>query len=170
MGACGKGAAAAAGAALAAGVIACGTGQLPKPDSRIGEGLPFAVVDIRPTGGNMTEQLAKAADEAARANLRPYVELTSAWCRACHWLDRGLSKRSVAQAFGGTYIVRVDVDHWEGLLGGSGLDNHDGGPLPAFIALSQRGHPIGGWVDRADWSSDVPELAAPVLADFFHWP
>ena len=84
--------------------------------------------------------------------------------------DSTLGCISVAQAFGGTYIVRVDVDHWEGLLGGSGLDNHDGEPLPAFIAISQRGHPIGEWVDRADWASDVPELAAPVLAEFFHWP
>ncbi len=170
MGAWGRVVAAAVGAAMAASAVACGTGHLPKPDSRLGQGLPFAVVDIRPSGGSMAEQLAKAADDAAQANLRPYVELTSEWCRACHFLDHSFSKHSVAQAFGGTYIVRVDVDHWEGLLGGTGLDNHDGGPLPAFIALSQRGHPIGDWVDRTDWASDVPELAAPVLADFFHWP
>ena len=168
MGAFGRAAGMAA-AVLAAGTVGCGTGHLPKPDSRIGD-MPYTVVDIRPSGGSMAEQLAKAAQQAASQNLRPYVELTSEWCAACHWLDHSVAKRSVAQAFGGTYIVRVDVDHWEGRLGGTGLDNHDGGPLPAFIALSQRGHPIGEWVDHDDWASDVPELAASVLADFFHWP
>jgi len=149
-------------------VVGCGAGRMPKPDSRIQAGTPFAVVEIRPGDGRLTQQLAEAADQAAAENLRPYVELTSAWCQACHWLDRSLATRSLAQVFGGIYLVRINVDHWEGRLGGSGLDYHSG-PLPAFVALDHRGQPIGDWVDRMAWRSDVPTVAAPVLADFFHW-
>jgi hypothetical protein len=150
------------------GVVGCGTGLMPKPDSRISAAAPFAVVEIRPSDGRLSEQLASAASEAASSNLRPYVELTSSWSPACHWLDHSLATRSLAVAFGGIYLVRIDVDHWEGRLGGSGLDFHSG-PLPAFIALSHDGQPIGDWVDRLAWGSDVPAVAAPVLADFFHW-
>lgn len=155
--------------AVAVTLAACGTGRLPKPDSRLSTGLPFAVVDLRPSGGRLARQLAAAVAEADKAHLRPYVELTSDWCAPCHWLDHSLHSRTVAQAFGGTYVVRVDVDRWEGLLGGTGLDDHVG-PLPAFIALSHRGQAVGDWIDRGDWASDVPAQAAPVLALFFHWP
>jgi Thioredoxin-like len=159
----------AAAAALVGASAACGTGHLPKPDSRIGAGMPYAIVDIRPSGGELKAQLTRAAQVAAASNLRPYVEITSEWCPPCHWLDHSFSSRPVEQAFGGTYVVRIDVDHWEGRLGGTGLDAHPDS-LPAFIALSDRGRPVGTWVDHQDWTSDVPELAARVLADFFHWP
>jgi hypothetical protein len=76
---------------------------------------------------------------------------------------------SLAQAFGGTYVVRVDMDRWEGQLAGTGLDYHSG-PLPAFVAINERGRPFGDWVDRTDWNSDLPSAVSPVLADFFHWP
>jgi hypothetical protein len=150
------------------GAWGCGTTLRPKPDSRIAAAAPFAVVEIRPSGGPLSRQLAEAAADAAASNLRPYVELTSSWCRACHWLDQSLSTRSLAQAMGGTYLVRVDVDHWDAWLGGSGLDYHTG-PLPAFVAIGHNGQPIGDWVDRNAWGSDAPALAAPVLLDFFHW-
>jgi hypothetical protein len=71
------------------------------------------------------------------------------------------------RAFGGTYLVRVDVDAWAGRLDGTGLDYHSG-PLPAFVALSERGRPVGYWADAGVWQSDVPREAAPVLAAFFH--
>lgn len=157
------------GAAIVAGLGACGTGYLPKPDLGIGYGKAYTVVDIRPANGQLSDQLESAAKEAAKSNLRPYVELTSAWCPACHWLDHSIPVRPMAEVLEGTYLVRIDVDHWEGRLGGTGLDNHEG-PLPAFIALGTSGQPVGGWVDRANWGSDLPTQAAPVLADFFHWP
>jgi hypothetical protein len=156
-------------AASVAGVSGCGTGRVvPKPPTRAEPDAPFRIVEIRPAGGRLATQLAYAADEAAGSELRPYVELTSSWCSACHWLDRSVATRLVGQVFGGIYLVRIDVDHWEGRLGGSGLDFHSG-PLPAFIALDHTGRPIGDWIDRASWGSDVPAVAAPVLADFFHW-
>lgn len=162
-------AALALGAVVIAGLNACGTGRMPKPDLGLGYGKPFTVVDIRPGGGRLSEQLALAAKTAAESNLRPYVELTSGWCPACHWLDHSISARPMAEVLEGTYLVRVDVDHWEGQLGGTRLDDHEG-PLPAFIALASNGTPVGGWVDRASWGSDLPAQAAPVLADFFHYP
>lgn len=142
---------------------------MPKADARLVAGTPFEVVDLRPGDGSLKRQLVAAVAAASSEHLRPYVELTSAWCAACHWLDHSLAKSPVAQAFGGTYLVRIDVDRWEGLMSGTGLDDHDG-PLPAFVALSQRARPVGDWIDRADWDSDVPAQAAPVLAVFFHWP
>jgi hypothetical protein len=157
------------GAAVVVGLSACGTGLTPKPDMGLGYGKAFTVVDIHPAGGRLSDQLASAAKTAARSNLRPYVELTSGWCPACHWLDHSISAQPMAEILEGTYLVRIDVDHWEGQLGGTRLDDHQG-PLPAFIALGHNGQPVGEWVDRADWGSDLPTQAAPVLADFFHWP
>jgi len=156
-------------AVVLAGTALAGCGAAyPKPDSRIGLGAPFNVVDLRPADGRLAKQLAEAASDAAASNLRPYAELTSAWCQACHWLDRSLSRQSLAEAFGGTYVVRIDIDRFEGRLAGTGLDYHVG-PLPAFVALDHTGRPIGDWVDRTTWGSDVPTQAAPVLAEFFHW-
>ena len=148
--------------------VACAAARHPSAAAGVGSGAPFSVVNLRPSDGRLSSQLAIAANDAAAANLRPYVELTSAWCQACHWLDRSLSKQSLAQAFGGTYVVRIDVDRFEGRLGGTGLDYHVGS-LPAFVALDHTGRPIGDWVDRSTWGSDVPTQAAPVLAEFFHW-
>ncbi len=156
-------------AAIVAGLGACGTGYMPKPDLGLGYGKPFTVVDIHPANGQLSDQLASAAKEAEKSNLRPYVELTSSWCPACHWLDHSMSAGPMAEVLEGTYLVRIDVDHWEGRLGGTRLGDHEG-PLPAFIALGNSGRPVGEWVDRADWGSDLPAQAVPVLADFFHWP
>jgi hypothetical protein len=128
---------------------------------------PFSVVALRVQDGELPGQLSAAADRAVAANEVAYVELTSRWCRACHWLDNAMSDSALSRVFSGTYVVRVDVDAWAGRLEGSGLDYHDG-PLPAFVALSEQGRPVGQWADASVWRSEVPREAAPVLASFFH--
>lgn len=135
----------------------------PKPQAA----APFAIVALRVEDGSLAKQLAAAVHQAGMAHETPYVELTSRWCRGCHWLDHGLKDSALARAFGGTYVVRVDVDAWAGRLEGTGLDYHTG-PLPAFIALSDAGRPVGEWADAGVWQSEVPREAAPVLASFFH--
>jgi hypothetical protein len=128
---------------------------------------PFSVVALRVQDGALPGQLSAAVDRAAAAHEVAYVELTSRWCRACHWLNNAMSDTALSPVFGGTYVVQVDVDAWAGRLEGSGLDYHNG-PLPAFVALSERGQPVGDWADASVWRSDVPREAAPVLASFFH--
>jgi hypothetical protein len=135
----------------------------PKPEAP----APFSVVALRVQDGALPAQLSAAADRAAAAHEAAYVELTSRWCRACHWLENAMSDTALSRVFSGTYVVRVDVDAWSGRLEGSGLDYHTG-PLPAFVALSERGQPVGDWADASVWRSDVPREAAPILASFFH--
>ena len=156
----------AAGCAIAAG---CAGAWVPPPEwaPKPQPPAPFSVTSLRVEDGLLATQLASAVQRAAAAHQVPYVELTSRWCRACHWLDHGLSDSALARAFGGTYVVRVDVDAWAGRLDGTGLDYHTG-PLPAFVGLSERGRPSGYWADAGVWQSDVPREAAPVLASFFH--
>jgi hypothetical protein len=156
----------AAGCAIVAG---CAGAWVPPPEwaPKPQPPAPFSVTSLRVEDGSLAMQLASAVQQAAAAHQVPYVELTSRWCRACHWLDRGLSDSALMRAFGGTYLVRVDVDAWAGRLEGTGLDYHSG-PLPAFVALSERGRPVGYWADAGVWQSDVPREAAPVLAAFFH--
>jgi len=137
--------------------------RAPKPEAP----APFSVVALRVQDGALAGQLSAAADRAAAAHEVAYVELTSRWCRACHWLDNAMSDTALSRVFSGTYVVRVDVDAWAGRLEGSGLDYHNG-PLPAFAALSELGRPVGDWADASVWRSDVPREAAPVLASFFH--
>jgi hypothetical protein len=126
---------------------------------------PFTVVDLDPRKGDMKAQLSEVVGVAAALHQRPYVELTSRVCAACHWLEHGLAESSVKQAFAGTYVVRIDVDRWQGRLDGTGLDCHSG-PMPAFVALSPEGRPFGEWADPDDWRTDVPERAAATLAVF----
>lgn len=143
----------------------------PKPEinpNRLGDPLPgFVVIQLRPHDGPIAAQLAREAHRAEAAHLRPFVELTSRWCRACHWLDHSLRENRVARAFSGTYVIRVDADLWEGRLAGSGLDYH-WGPIPAFVAVGVRGDPEGDWMDARAYRTDVPEVAAPALEEFFH--
>jgi hypothetical protein len=128
---------------------------------------PFTVVDLDPRKGDATAQLSEVVGLAATLHQRPYAELTSRLCAACHWLEHGLTEASVKQAFAGTYLVRIDVDRWQGRLEGTGLDRHSG-PMPAFIALSPEGRAFGEWADPDDWRTDVPQRAAATLAVFFH--
>jgi hypothetical protein len=146
----------------------CARAWAPPPDAAPApKPAPYTVVNLRVGDGNLPVQLAKAAEHAAALGQEPYVELTSRWCRACHWMDHGLSDPQLTRAFAGTYVVRVDVEQWDGRLEGSGLDYHTG-PIPAFIALTDDGKPAGDWADARAWQSDVPQEAAPVLAQFFH--
>jgi hypothetical protein len=124
-------------------------------------------VDLDLRKGDATGQLSEAVGLAATLHQRPYVELTSRVCAACHWLEHGLTESSVKQAFAGTYVIRIDVDRWQGRLDGTGLDCHSG-PMPAFVALGPQGRPFGEWADPDDWRTDVPQSAAATLAVFFH--
>ena len=158
-------------AAIAAGCIVatgCARAWTPPADwTPAPKPAPYTVVTLRVGDGRLPLQLAKAAEQATGLGQEPYVELTSRWCRACHWMDHGLSDPQLSRAFGGTYVIRVDVDLWEGRLEGTGLDYHTG-PIPAFIALSDEGKPVGDWADARVWQLEIPRDAAPALAQFFH--
>jgi thiol:disulfide interchange protein len=157
--------------AIVAGCVAalgCGRAWAPPPEwAPATKAAPFTVIDLRVRDGTLPLQLAKAAADAAALHQEPYVELTSSWCRACHWLDHGLSDPELSRAFSGTYVIRVDVDSWTGRLEGTRLDYHTG-PIPAFVALSDNGQPVGEWADARMWQSEIPRQAAPALASFFH--
>jgi hypothetical protein len=156
-------------AAACAMVLGCASAWVPPPEwtPMPQAPAPFSVVALRVEDGPLKSQLARELDLASAAGEVPYVELTSRWCRACHWLDHAMTDSTLARVFGGTYVVRVDVDAWAGRLEGTGLDYH-AGPLPAFVALSDRGRAVGAWADPRAWQSEVPREAAPVLASFFH--
>jgi hypothetical protein len=155
--------------AASAVVAGCASAWVPPPEWAAAPHAPapFSVVALRVEDGALPGQLSGAVSRAGAAHEMAYVELTSRWCRACHWLDNAMSDSALARVFGGTYVVRIDVDAWAGRLEGSGLDYH-AGPLPAFVALSEQGQPVGDWADASVWRSDVPREAAPVLASFFH--
>jgi hypothetical protein len=150
-------------------VVGCASAWVPPPEWTPKPQAPaaFSIVALRIEDGPLKSQLARAVELAAAADQSPYVELTSRWCRACHWLDHAMSDSTLSRTFGGTYVVRVDIDAWAGRLEGTGLDYHTG-PLPAFVALSEAGRAVGDWADPRVWQSEVPREAAPVLASFFH--
>jgi hypothetical protein len=155
----------AAGSAIMA---ACGARWTPPPQwTGRPVPAPATVVDLRVTDASLATQLAQAVAQAAALNERPFVELTSRLSVPCRWLDHSLGDPEMARVVGGTYVVRVDVDRWEGRLVGTGLDQHIG-PLPAFAALASNGQPVGQWVDQRIWGSEAPRAAAPLLAALFH--
>jgi hypothetical protein len=146
-------------------VSACAS-HVPTAEGRLAVAHPFTVVDLRPTDGDLETQLAREAARAVAWRERPFVELTSRLCDQCHWLDHGLGDPRLSQAFSNTYIVRVDVDRWNGRLGNTGLLNY-ATAIPAFVALDADGTPTQESIDIRAWNVSTPANAAGALRNFF---
>ncbi|HEX2569444.1 MAG TPA: hypothetical protein VH877_07775 [Polyangia bacterium] len=124
----------------------------------------YRIVDLAPTGGSLTDALAREAVQARQAGLRPYVEVGAAWCLPCRRLKAALVDPRMQEALAGTYLIRVDYDAWEKQFAAANLKvTH----IPVFFELAQDGHLTGKTIDSEAWVNDVPEEMAPALKTFF---
>ena len=68
------------------------------------------------------------------------------------------------QAFAGTYIIRMNHDHWSPKLAGTGLESTS---IPVFFDLDDQGKPTGRKIDGGAWGENTPENMAPPLRAYF---
>jgi len=123
-------------------------------------------VTVHPSQGELGTQLAAQVAIARGRNLKPFVELRADWCGPCKELEASMSDPRMADAFAGTYLVRLDVDDWKSAqLSAFGLD---GSSIPAFFAVDDKGKAlVGRKITGGAWAENVPENMAPPLKAFF---
>lgn len=139
--------------ALAAG---CG-----RPPATLPEGK---VVEMARDESDLRPGLARHAQLARDAGLRPYAQLYADWCQPCVALRNSMGDPQMAEAFRGTYVVRLAVDSWNDALS---AEFADGMPaIPAFYAIDADGR-LGRTINGGAWGDDVPSNMAPPLQAYF---
>lgn len=122
------------------------------------------ITELRPADGDLAAQLQRGAAEARGQGLTAYVQFTADWCGPCKRLRASLGDPAMADAFRGTYLLRLDADQWKHKLGDTGLRPT---ALPIFFALDAQGRATGASVDGGAWKEDIPANMAPPLKAFF---
>jgi thiol:disulfide interchange protein len=138
-------------------VVAIVTDVSPDPEA-------FSLVELHPSQGELSALLAAQATRATELGRRPFVEFSADWCPPCVALANSLSDQRMIEAFRGTYIVRLDLDEWQGRLSDSGFRVPG---VPMFFELGGDGRPTGKILTGAAWNEDIPENMAPPLGEFF---
>jgi thiol:disulfide interchange protein len=124
------------------------------------EGADFTVVDMATWRGSFAAQEKLHLRRADSLGQMPYIELTAVWCGPCQAIRQSLGDPAVMKALRGTYIMRVDVDHWS-MLSGNPLSK----AVPVFIAVDSGGR----WTTRRMIGTPVkPSEMAVAFDAFFH--
>jgi hypothetical protein len=145
---------------MASGVLsACALAGVHPGDDVAPADAPFTVVDIDSWRGPFKDQMRVHLMRAAAIGQVPYVELTAVWCGPCHAIEKALPDTAVMRSLRGTYIMRVDVDHWTFLSGTPPKG------IPAFVPIDSAGR----WLPRrlVGAPSKPADIAAAFEA-FFH--
>ena len=131
--------------------------QSPAPEA-------FTLVILHLEHGNLQNLLAAHAQIATDLGRRPFIEFSAEWCPPCRALEAGLDDPLMIEALRGVYLIRVDIDEWEGQLGGS--DFRIPG-IPLFYELDSHGRSTGRAISGSAWGEDIPRYMAPPLHAFF---
>lgn len=123
-----------------------------------------ASITLAPAQGELATLLQAEATKARARNLKPFAELRADWCGPCKELEASMEDPRMADAFIGTYLIRLDADAWGGKLGAAGLDS---GSIPAFFEIGDDGKPTGRKITGGAWAANVPANMAPPLKAFF---
>lgn len=139
-------------------MIACGT---PKPGAPAGVEIVELMPDAQATQDVLEEERIKAASQGRKA----YIQLYADWCNPCRALRDGMSDPRMQDAFAGTYIVRLQLNHWDArirpMVGEGDLS------IPAFYEITEGGH-LGRKISGTAWGEDTVENMAPPLKAYFH--
>lgn len=120
-------------------------------------------VELSPADGPLLDQLMAHVDEANALQRTPFVYVHANWCGPCLALDRYADDPSMAAAFAGTHIARVDQDLWHEQLAAFGLN----GSIPAWADLDAHGLPGSRRIGGGAWGDNVPANMAGPLSEYF---
>lgn len=83
-------------------------------------------------------------------------------------ISDGLSDQNPAllEAFGGVYLICIDVDEWG--WGVPGTDFPRVEAIPVFYRLDSLGRFTGDSIDGSAWGPDTPENIAGVMGPWLH--
>jgi hypothetical protein len=128
----------------------------------------IAVVEIRPKPDEtLRYQIIQEASVAVAHGLAPFLELTSNESRRCFLVDHSFDDPGMRRALAGTYIIRVDINRWNGRFGDTRLDQLPMA-LPGFVEVFEGGRAMGPYIDARAWVADAPTSVAPSLGAFVH--
>jgi len=125
---------------------------------------PFHWVELDPSRGDLSSQLATECELARRAGQVPIAELSATWCGPCQALRRSLADPLMQDALTGAYVLSLDIDHW-----GNQLPEHDlsSSGVPMLFALSPDDcSTLELNISGGAWAEDTPANMAPVLKAF----
>lgn len=128
----------------------------------------FTVVRLHPETGDLQTMLASEAQKAAALGQMPVVEFDATWCPPCLAIDKAIKDKNklMLSAYGGTYIIKLDVDEWG--WADSKLHDFSFDGIPVYFKLDPEGNQTGEVIDGGAWGKDIPENIAPVMDNFFH--
>jgi thiol-disulfide isomerase/thioredoxin len=143
-------------------------GEIEVPYGRIDESPApekFTIVRVEKGNGELEDILRLEARKAVDMGRHPYVEFYADWCPPCKALKESIGDERMIDAFGGTYIIQLDLDEWERNLSGTGFRVVG---IPAFYEIDADGKPTGRMITGGAWGEDVPENIAPPMKEFFN--
>ncbi|WP_425618705.1 hypothetical protein NA78x_002417 [Anatilimnocola sp. NA78] len=153
---------------LIAAVLVAAAGCLPVSQISTSKELPATFVDLKPADGHLNSLLQIEVNKAVDAQQKPFVEMTADWCKPCKELKESLDDPLIADAFAGTYIIRLKVDDWKPeQLEAIGLPSD---VVPVFCEMNEEAKATGRKIDGGAWAANIPINMAPPLKKFFHPP
>jgi len=129
---------------------------------------PATFVDLKPADGHLNSLLQIEVNKAVDSHRKPFVEMTADWCKPCKEMHECLDDPLMADAFAGTYIIRLKVDDWKPeQLEALGLPSD---VVPVFCEMNEEAKATGRRIDGGAWAANIPANMAPPLKAFFHPP
>lgn len=141
-----------------------GSSSANKPATEDERKAPAFKVVAAPNEGELAQVIAKHVKEAEALGLRPHVEFWATWCPPCKAIEASMDDPLMKEAFAGTYVIRLDSDHWGSKLAGTGFDVAS---IPVFYELDAKGTSTGRKIGGSAWGEDTPKNMAPPLREFF---
>ena len=140
-----------------------GRGMGQETGQETGQGSGASSVELSPADGPLLDQLMAHVDEANALQRTPFIYVHANWCGPCIALDRYADDPSMAAAFAGTHIARVDQDLWHEQLAPFGLNRS----IPAWVDLDAHGLPGSRRIGGGAWGDNVPANMAGPLSEYF---